>query len=241
MLRALALTFFVVSLGQAAHADDQMRRAGCKGTFALFSGSFLTPATQILDFDLNPLADVVEGRPLGIGTSVNTPTGQPLTELTEGVITEDCGSITARRSNVFPRLGQSPFNVIVFSDPGVYEVDLSGNIFFNAAQSVTIRMLALDETTSDFLQLPNASSVPADTVLGDRENGRFSVHGFINVREGERLVVFLQAFVVPDRTRPQGSQVNVIIEAPNGTIKRIGDLPRELRDAIRRQSSNALN
>jgi hypothetical protein len=54
------------------------------------------------------------------------------------------------------------------------------------------------------------------------------MNGFVTVRERQRFIVV----AIPDPTKPAGQQLDLTIEAPNGVIKRIGDLPRELRTLL---------
>jgi hypothetical protein len=107
-----------------------------------------------------------------------------------------------------------------------------------AGRSLSIQAVAVTQDGQDVFDLPNGSSVTRESLSGPgaapaaAPDRRYFMNGFVNVRERQRLVVAFIVVAIPDPTKPAGQQLDVTIEAPNGVIKRIGDLPRELRTLL---------
>jgi hypothetical protein len=99
-----------------------------------------------------------------------------------------------------------------------------------AGRSLSIQAVAVTQDGQDVFDLPNGSSVTRESpsaAPAAPDRGYF-MNGFVTVRERQRFIVV----AIPDPTKPAGQQLDLTIEAPNGVIKRIGDLPRELRTLL---------
>ena len=234
LVLASALALSLVSLAPDARAQDLLRRVRCPDTFLLLRGDLVSPLTLVTEADLRPDSSFAEGIALGIGTFGDGSSDTKIDEATKGAITDGCGAIAPGRAGPF-RPERNPFNAIVISDPGVYEVSLTGRALFHAGRELSIQAVAVTADGQDVDFLPNGSSVSENVIqfVPGVVFQRYTLSGFVNVREGERVVVAFIVVAWADLGQEPGRRLDIAIEPPNGTLKRIGDLPRSLRDLRR--------